>query len=210
MAEMSMNKAIHAAVRRDLERFLDALERFPAGDRARAAQLAAAWQNFDAQLTRHHEGEHDIAWPALQKLGVSRDLLTQLDAEHDTMAAALAASRTAMGALRRTASAEDAAAARTAIQELQRVTVDHFDHEDAEIEPVYLANEGSPELKAMGREFAKVGPSQGGTFFAWALDGATPAESAAITGTIPKPVLAVIAGLFGRNYRKSVAPTWRS
>jgi hemerythrin-like domain-containing protein len=210
MAEMSMNKAIHAAVRRDLSRFLDALERFPAGDRTRAAQLAAAWQNFDAQLTRHHEGEHDIAWPALQKLGVSQDLLTQLDAEHDTMAAALAASRTAMGALQRTASADDAAAARIAIQELQRVTVEHLDHEEAEIEPVYLANEGSPELKAMGREFAKVSPSQGGTFFAWALDGATPAESAAITGTIPKPVLIVIAGVFGRSYRKSVAPTWRS
>ncbi|TCC35140.1 hemerythrin domain-containing protein [Kribbella sindirgiensis] len=210
MAEMSMNKAIHAAVRRDLDRFLDALQRFPDGDRARAAQLAAAWQNFDGQLTHHHEGEHEIAWPALQKLGVSQELLAQLDAEHDTMAAALAASRTAMGVLQRTASAEDAAAARTAIQELRRVTVEHLEHEEAEIEPVYLANEGSPELKAMGREFAKVGPAQGGAFFAWALDGATPAESAAITGTIPKPVLAVIAGVFGRSYRKSIAPTWRT
>ncbi|MEV0789564.1 hemerythrin domain-containing protein [Kribbella sp. NPDC050459] len=210
MGEMSMNKAIHAAVRRDLDRFLDALERFPAGDRTRAVQLATAWQNFDSQLTRHHEGEHEIAWPALEKLGVSPELLTQLDAEHDTMAAALAASRTAMGTLRRTASAEDAAAAHAAIQELQRVTVEHLEHEEAEIEPVYLANEGSPEMKAMGREFAKVGPAQGGTFFAWALDGATPAESAAITGTVPKPVLAVIAGVFGRSYRKTVAPTWRA
>ncbi|WP_350281227.1 hemerythrin domain-containing protein [Kribbella sp. HUAS MG21] len=210
MAEMSMNKAIHAAVRRDLRRFLEALERFPAGDRGRAAQLATAWQNFDAQLTRHHEGEHEIAWPALQKLGVSGDLLTQLDAEHDTMAAALAATRTAMGALRNSATAEDAAAAHAAMQELQRVTIVHLEHEEAEIEPVYQQNEGSPELKAMGREFAKVGPSEGGTFFAWALDGATPAESAAITGTIPKPVLTVIVGLFGRTYRRSVAPVWRS
>jgi hypothetical protein len=62
----------------------------------------------------------------------------------------------------------------------------------------------------MGREFAKVGPVQGGTFFAWALDGATPAESAAVTGTVPKPVLTVILGIFGRSYRKSVAPAWRA
>jgi hemerythrin-like domain-containing protein len=209
MTQMSMNAAIHAAVRRDLDRFLDALQHFPDGDRTRAAQLATAWQNFDAQLTRHHEGEHEISWPALEKLGVSRDLLAQLDTEHDTMADALAAAGTAMGSLQRTATADDAGAAHTAIQELQRVTVQHLEHEEAEIEPVFLANEGSPELKAMGREFAKVGPTQGGTFFAWALDGATPAESAAITTTIPKPVLSVILGIFGRTYRKSVAPTWR-
>ncbi|MFF0264682.1 hemerythrin domain-containing protein [Kribbella sp. NPDC004536] len=210
MAEMSMNKAIHAAVRRDLDRFLNALERFPGGDRQRATQLATAWRNFDEQLTRHHEGEHEIAWPALQKVGVSPEVLAQLDAEHDAMATALTAARTAMGALSNTSGAEDAVAARTAMQELQRVTVEHFEHEEKEIEPVYLEKEGTPELKAMGREFAKVSPAQGGTFFAWALDGATPTESHAITGTIPKPVLTVIVGLFGRNYRKSVAPVWRN
>jgi Hemerythrin HHE cation binding domain len=209
MGEMSMNKAIHAAVRRDLDRFLDALERFPEGDRERAEQLAAAWENFDEQLTRHHEGEHETAWPALEKVGVSRDVLTQLDAEHDTMATALTATRKTMGALHTFANAEDAAAAHTAMQELQRVTILHLEHEEAEIEPVYLAKKDSPEMKAMGREFAKVGPVQGGTFFAWALDGATPDETEAIAHTVPKPVLTVITGLFGRTYRKSIAPTWQ-
>jgi hemerythrin-like domain-containing protein len=210
MAEMSMNKAIHAAFRRDLARFVDALGRFPDGERQRAAQLGAAWKNFDDQLTRHHEGEHEIAWPALAKVGVSHDLLAQMDAEHETMATALAATRTSMAALQSSASAADADAALTAMQELQRVTVLHLDHEESEIEDVYLANQNGPELKAMGREFAKVGPVQGGTFFAWALDGAGPAESAAITGSVPKPVLAVITGLFGRSYRSTVAPVWRS
>lgn len=204
-----MNKAIHAAFRRDLGRFIDALGRFPAGNRQRAEQLATAWANFDDQLTRHHEGEHDIAWPALESVGVSGDLLKQMDAEHDTMAAALAATRTAMTTLQKSASAEAAAAALSAMQDLQRVTVQHLEHEEAEIEPVYLAKKDTPEIKAMGREFAKVGPVQGGTFFAWALDGAGPDESAAITGTVPKPVLTVITGVFGRSYRKSVAPVWR-
>src|SRR5256885_9291660 len=118
MAEMSMNKAIHAAVRRDLDRFLSALEQFLDGDRHRAAQLATAWRNFDEQLIRHHEGEHEIAWPALGKVGVPQEVLAELDAEHDTMAPALTAARTAMGALSNSASAEDATAARTAMQEL--------------------------------------------------------------------------------------------
>jgi len=161
-------------------------------------------------LTRHHEGEHEIAWPALESVGVSRAVLTQMDAEHDTMAATLAQAGNAMAAFRRTASAEDAAAALAAIQELQRVTVQHMDHEETEIEQAYLTNKDAAEIKAMGRQFAKVGPAEGGTFFAWVLDGAGPEESAAITGTIPKPVLAIISGLFGRGYRKNVAPVWRS
>lgn len=210
MAEMSMNKAIHAAVRRDLQRFIDALGRFPEGDRQRAEQLATAWANFDQQLTHHHEGEHDIAWPALEQIGVSHDLLTQMDAEHDTMATALNAARSAIATLRRTASAADAASALAAMQELQRVTVQHLDHEEAEIEAVYLEKKDSAELKAMGREFAKIGPSQGGTFFAWVTDGAGPDEMAAITSGIPKPVFTVITGIFGRNYRKQVAPVWRT
>ena len=126
------------------------------------------------------------------------------------MATALTAARGALATLRRTASAEDAEAALTAMRELQRVTVLHLDHEENAIEPVYLEKKDTAEIKAMGRQFAKVSPSQGGTFFAWALDGAGPEESAAITGTVPKPVLTIISGVFGRNYRKSVAPVWRS
>src|SRR5690242_21529666 len=96
MATMSMNKAIHGAFRRDLQRFLDALGSFHDGDHARAAQLGTAWVNFDAQLTDHHEGEHAIAWPALESIGVSRATLEQMDAEHERMATALAHTRTAM------------------------------------------------------------------------------------------------------------------
>ncbi|TDU91254.1 hemerythrin HHE cation binding domain-containing protein [Kribbella voronezhensis] len=203
-----MNRAIHAAFRRDLKRFVDALSAFPAGDRKRAEQLATAWANFDDQLVYHHEGEHEIAWPALEAVGVSRELLTQMDAEHETMAAALASARSAMGTLRSTASADDAQAALAAMRELQTVTVRHLDHEEAEIEPVYLAKKDSPEIKAMGRKFGQVSPARGGRFFAWAIDGAGPEEQAALADTIPAPVFAIINGVFGRSYRKNVAPVW--
>ena len=96
------------------------------------------------------------------------------------------------------------------MQELRRVTVRHMDHEEAEIEPVYLKNKDSAELKAMGRQFAKVSPSEGGTFFAWVTDGASQEELTAVTSGIPRPVFTVITGIFGRNYRKTVAPVWRS
>jgi hypothetical protein len=210
MATMSMNKAIHGAFRRDLTRFLDALARFGDGDQARAAQLGRAWDNFDAQLTDHHEGEHEIAWPALMKIGVTRETIAQMDAEHERMAAALATTRSAMAAFRASGSAADAQAARAAVEHLQAVTVEHLDHEEGQIESVYLSHAEGPEMKAMGKQFAKVSPAKGGRFFAWVTDGATPEEMATITGNVPKPVLAIISGIWGRSYRRDVAPAWRS
>jgi hemerythrin-like domain-containing protein len=203
-----MNKAIHGAFRRDLSRFLDALEAFPAGDRRRAEQLAIAWGNVDDQLTRHHQGEHEVAWPALEAVGVSRELIAQMDQEHDRLAEALASARGAIAALRSSASAADAAAAREAVARVQTVAAEHLDHEEAEIEPVYLAKRDDPAIKAMGRQFARVSPPVAGTFFAWVTDGATPEEIAAIKQNIPGPVLAVINGVFGRKYRREVAPVW--
>jgi hypothetical protein len=210
MATMSMNKVIHGAFRRDLERFVDALGRFGDGDHARAAQLGTAWDNFDAQLTDHHQGEHEIAWPALAQIGVTQETIDQMDAEHDRMADALAQARGAMNAFRTTATAADAATALTAVEHLRTATVEHLDHEEQEIEPAYLQHSDGPEMKAMGKQFGKVSPAKGGTFFAWVTDGATDEEMAALTESVPKPVLKIIGAIFGRGYRRDVASVWRS
>jgi hypothetical protein len=210
MAEMSMNKAIHGAFRRDLTRFIGALKSFTPGDVRRGNQLSAAWSNFDDQLTQHHTGEHEIAWPALIAVGASPSLLATMDAEHDAMAAAIVDVRAAVPALTRTASVEDVSTARAAFERLQAVTVAHLEHEEAEIEPLYLEKKDAPEIKAMGRAFGKVSPARGGQFFAWVTDGASPDERAAITRDVPGPVFAIIGGVFGRGYRKNIAPVWES
>ena len=203
-----MNKVIHGAFRRDLDRFITALSSFPPGDQRRADELNTAWANFDDQLTYHHEGEHKTAWPALLQVGVSPDLLATMDAEHDTMAEALVATRGAMAALVQTPGREQADDARAAFEQLRAVTVAHLDHEEAEIEQVYLDNTGHPAIVAMAKTFAKVSPSRGGRFFAWLLDGASPEQRAAVRNTVPGPVLTIITGIFGRGYRKNVAPVW--
>ena len=207
---MSMNKVIHGAVRRDLNRFEGALTVFSAGDQRRADQLAAAWENFDRQLTDHHEGEHEIAWPALQQVGVSQEMLAQMDAEHDVMAGALEQARSGMSSLQSSPGAGEAETALAAIHRLKDVTVTHLDHEEQELEPVYLEKQESPAIKEMGKKFARTSPAKGGQFFAWLTDGATAEEKAALGATVPKPVMAVIVGVFGRGYRKRVAPVWRS
>lgn len=203
-----MNKVIHGAFRRDLDRFVDALGSFRSGDQRRADELNTAWANFDDQLTHHHEGEHETAWPALQQVGISPELLATMDAEHDTMAQALDATRSTMVELGRTPGREQADRALAAFEELRAVTVAHLDHEEAEIEHVYLENRDHPAMVQMGKTFAKVSPARGGRFFAWLLDGATPDQRAALAHEVPGPVLKVLTGIFGRGYNRRVAPVW--
>jgi hemerythrin-like domain-containing protein len=208
---MSMNKVIHGAVRRDLKRFNTALDKFRDGDKARAAALHRAWQNFDAQLTEHHEGEHEVAWPGLTAVGVDQATIDGFDKEHEQMAADLATARVAMEKFASSATKADADAARTAMATLEATTTSHLDHEEATTEPVLAANHDAPAIKEMGKQFgrrASIGTA--GTFFAWVQDGATPEERTALRGSVPGPVLAIIGGIFGRKYRKEVAPVWAS
>jgi hemerythrin-like domain-containing protein len=207
---MSMNKVIHAAVRRDLGRFRGALDDFTEGDRTRAAALYRAWQNFDAQLTEHHEGEHEVAWPALEAIGIDTGTIATFDSEHEAMATDLAATRATMATFGSTASRPDADVAAAAMARLQTTTETHLDHEEREIEPVLVERHDDPVIKEMGKKFSKrAGLPTAGVFFAWVQDGATAQEQAALRESVPGPVLAIIGGVFGRSYRKDVAPVWR-
>ena len=205
-----MNKTIHRAVRRDLARFRDALDAFVDGDAERAAALWLAWENFDDQLTDHHEGEHAIAWPALAAIGVPGSTIDTFDVEHEAMATDLAAAGEAMARLRTSASRADADVAAAAMERLQATTVTHLDHEEAETEEALTHNEGDPALKKMGTQFSRrSSPAKAGNFFAWMQDGATEEEMSGLRANVPGPVLMVLGGLFGRRYRKEVATVWR-
>jgi len=206
---MSMNRVIHGAVRRDLDRFRRALDGFTEGDRERAASLHRAWVNFDAQVTEHHEGEHEIAWPALSAIGIAESTLGSFDAEHEQMAADLTATRDAMLTFRGTATRAAADVAASAMEALQTTAVTHFGHEEQQTESVLAQHEGDPAMKEMAKKFSRrVGVAKAGIFFAWVQDGATADEKAALAANVPRPVLAVIGGIFGRRYRKEVASVW--
>lgn len=204
-----MNKTIHRAVRRDLARFRDALDRFVEGDHERAAALQRAWKNFDDQLTEHHQGEHAITWPALDAVGVASSTIGAFDAEHEAMAADLTAAGEAMAQLSSSASRSDADRAAAAMERLQLTTTTHLDHEEAETEVLLADRAGDPALQTMSKQFRRrSGPVRAGTFFAWMQDGATAEEMTALRAHVPAPLLTVVGGLFGRRYRKEVATVW--
>lgn len=209
MTQMTMNRVIHAAVRRDMSRTERALRDFRDGDSTRAAELDRAWRNLAAELTHHHEQEDRLIWPALRDLGVDRALLEAMESEHQDMAAALARAGAAMAALGGSASARDAGQAADAVQEAGVVTERHLTHEENELEPAVFPHLESPQWKAVEKQLRAGSPVRAGRMFAWLLDGSPHAEEEYLRSTIPAPVLFVLSRVLGRGYGRSIAPVWR-
>ena len=205
-----MNKVIHAPYAATSSRFRRALDTFTDGDQARAAALHRAWANFDAQLTEHHEGEHEIAWPALKAVGVDQATIDGFDHEHERWPPTWPPRGRRWTSSRHTASRADADAAGAAMAQPR----DH-DPPTSTTRRRDRAAAGQarrrPAIKEMGKKFSRrTGIGKAGAFFAWLEDGATAEEKAGLRDNVPGPVVTIIGGLFGRGYRKEVAPVWAS
>jgi len=207
---MTMNRLIHGAVRRDLDRLSAALGQLPDGDRTRAQDLQRAFANLRRELTHHHEGEDTYIWPMLSKVGVDPDLLSTMEAEHHTMAEALDETDAAMATVARTGSAADAAAARASVIHTREVVNAHLAHEEAELEPQLHRYTETPEWKAVEKKLSRQPPGVAGQFFAWLTDGMSDEHRAFLKKTVPMPVVTVLAKVFGRRYNRDVAPVWRT
>ena len=142
---MTMNRVIHAAVRRDLTRLESALDAAPDGDRARARQLATAYANLHRELKHHHEGEDNNVFPFLARVEGATELVQVMEAEHQAMSDALAEAGTAMTAYASTGSASDAHAARDTLLRAHEVVERHLHHEETELEPLMLPHLEKPE-----------------------------------------------------------------
>ena len=205
-----MNRVIHAAVRRDLNRLSTALGDLRDGDTARAQALERAYANLHTELTHHHEGEDSYVFPMLGRIGVDKGLLATMDSEHHAMAEALTETAGAMTTVARSGSAADAAAAQASVVRTREVVERHLQHEENELEPQLTPHVESPEWKAVEKKLRSQPLGVVGRFFAWLTDGMSDEHRAFLRTTVPTPVVVVLAKTFGRRYYRDIAPTWRT
>lgn len=205
---MSMNTIIHAAVRRDLNRFDLAFGSFGAGSQRRADELAGAWKNLSFQLHHHHEDEESIFWPAFRSLGVDDSLIGELKGEHEQMLVALDTADKTVDAFHADPTASKAGAAQAAVGELERVFSEHLAHEERDLEPRFAEFHASPEIKSALRQVRRAHRGNQGTLFAWLMDGADADSKRGLRQEVPPPVLLVISRFGGRRYQRTIAPVW--
>lgn len=204
----TMNTVVHAAVRRDLGRFDNALASFPADSKPRADQLKRAWDNFEEELHYHHTYEETLFWPALQEIGIDLSLVEDLDGEHDAMREALAAGSVAMARFHQNPTADEADLARKAVAHLSDVLLAHLAHEERDLEPISIKYHDSAPMKVALKKVQKAHQGRMGNFFAWLQDGATANDKAGLRKQIPAPVVFVITTIAGRHYRRDIASVW--
>jgi hemerythrin-like domain-containing protein len=209
MSKMTMNRVIHAAVRRDLERLQSALADAREGDVARARQLERAYANLHRELTHHHEGEDQFVFPFLARVGADPDLLRSMDDEHHAMADALSGTRAAMAAYAASGSTSDAERARASVVRTREVVDEHLTHEENDLEPVIEPHMHTADWKTVEKRLRPRSLSVTGQFIAWIQDGMADEHRTYLRSTIPPPVTAVLGRVAGRAYHRDIAPTWQ-
>src|SRR3712207_5766611 len=182
--QLTMNRVIHAAVRRDLDRLDGALGGMADGDRTRAQALDRAYRNLQTELTHHHEGEDTHIWPMLASVGVDRELLGAMESEHSAMADALTETRSAMAAVAMSGSRADAEEARDSLRRTREVIERHLQHEETELEPQLAPHHDSPEWRAVEKKLRSQPLPVAGRFFAWLTDGMSGEHRAFLAQTV--------------------------
>lgn len=207
---LTLNTVVHAAFRRTLERFDQALGGFPAGSQSRANQLQRAWVFFDEELHHHHHYEEQFFWPALGQTDADLSAVSDLDDEHEAMRAALAQATAAMAGLQLEPTAASAARARTAVNHLGIVLLDHLAHEERDLEPISAAYQDAPPMKKALGQVKKAHLKSMGNFVEWLQDGADESDLAGMRKELPPPVVFLFGKLAGRRYRRDIAPVWQT
>lgn len=205
---LTLNTVFHAAFRRTIARFDDALGAFSDGSRARADQLKRAWDYFEEELHHHHDYEETYFWPAMRQTDADLSSLVELDGEHVAMRAALGQASQAMAAFDAEPTSATAAAARTAIAHLGTVLLDHLAHEERDLEPLSAAYQESPSMKAATKQVKKAHFKHMGNTLEWLRDGADASDVAGIRNEMPPPVVYLFTRIGGRRYRREIGPTW--
>src|SRR3954470_22719549 len=151
--EMTMNRLVHGAVRRDLTRLHAALRAVDDGDTERAGRLTNAYGHLQQELTDHHEGEDRLIFPYLASVEAgSTELLQQMEDEHEAMAAALAETRRVMDAYASSGSVADARTAADSVARTRAVVDRHLEHEEQDTEPLVAAHEQTAEWKKVEKQ----------------------------------------------------------
>lgn len=180
-ADVGFMYAMHAAMRRDLERLGEASSRLPDPDRV-PEELAEGWALLRSQLEFHHEAEDEDLWPKLRERIHDPAQFAEIDEmvhEHALIPPALDAVGDAM---------VGRAALGPAVATLTGLVCSHLDHEERSVLPLVERHLTDAEWHDfLETERGKRTPRQRVEFLGWVLDDAKPDDAAPVLAELPAP-----------------------
>jgi hypothetical protein len=207
-----MMAIVHAALRRDLVRTREALDRrpFPVGRQRRALGEHVAW--LMAWLHDHHTSEDEGLWPLVrQRNPQAGPLLDAMQADHQQIIPA-AEKLTAAGRRYATTTGDPARAELvTALDELTAVLLPHFDREVAEVMPVVSASITRADWDAHEQRYhiKPKSPAELAMEGLWLIDGIDPEGYRLVVGAVSPAKRFVLEHGFGWVYRRRARARWQ-
>lgn len=180
----------HHAFRRDLRRFVSAVQQTPCDDAATWRRLAARWHRFTEVLHHHHALEDALIWPPMlasaEAEGREQDRTTLLamEAEHETVDPALERCTRAFGDMvsHPCDDHQNALAVRvTAVRELLST---HLEHEETGALPLVQRTLSKGQWEAIDKAADRGYPARMMPFLlGWASDSLPPEGRAHLEGS---------------------------
>ncbi len=194
--DLTMYKIIHRGMRADTTRLATAVAALTEADRAKRMPKLERWYSgFFHDFELHHSAEDELFFPALaERVPVFADRLARLDAEHQTLEAALV---TVGEAVRGLADPEVSWSsvhgdAIDALRVAQSELTIHLDHEDEHVLPLFVAHMSKIEYDEIAERALKRQPASQLTFaVSWVMSNANDAERRRILDEAPLPLKVV-------------------
>jgi hypothetical protein len=206
--ETDQMKVIHRAMRREFALVPDLMVAVAAGDTARARVLGGHLSLLLGMLHEHHEAEDELLWPVLhERVPLEKDLVDTMEAQHRTVADAVAAINADLPAWTTAAAPASRDRLVLRLRALGDALTEHLDLEESAVLPLIHEHLTVPEWLAPQEHAMKHGPqSLTGklTLAGIVLEDATPREHTWFLGEMPPPAR-VLWRLYGtRRYAAHV------
>ena len=199
-AAHAMMMAVHDALRRDLDRLVDAVGRPKYDDPNVRNGVRAGWELFRSQLHNHHTLEDTQIWPRLrvrlEPAGEDPAVLDYMEAEHEHVGALLAVMGAALDDPFRGPATRSADAAR-----LASGLCDHLSHEEREVLPLLTQYLTAADLKETASAQRREQGLRGAALvLPWMMDGAHPSRARVVLDMMPLPARVLFRHIWQPRY----------
>jgi hypothetical protein len=210
-ADTRMMGITHDALRRDLDRAVDALSTAPYPDGARRTAMSEHIVWMVGFLHAHHHGEDDGLWPLLRQRNPSAaSLVDAMYAEHHAVIPLLDGCDAAARDYGTEGSDDRRGNLLTAVQRLREVLLPHLQHEEDDVMPLVSAALTAAEWRDIDHRYYIEPKSLGQLGFEghWLLDGLDPERASIVVHQVPPVQRFVLVHGFARRYRHKATACW--
>jgi hemerythrin-like domain-containing protein len=202
--ELNAVLLIHATLRQGADDLYAATDRFGVTTNDPAA-LTRLWGFYSDHLRRHHQGEDDVIFPlTASRVPDFADVESQLRVEHEAIDELLARADAAFNGLQADPTAARAQQAHGVIGELKDALTNHLAHEERDALGVVMSAIPGDEMAKIEKGFLRETPRRMLGLQLAAMDAATKQHPELHLPPVPKPVLALLALVWRRQYASLV------